>query len=128
VLQCVSDVKTMVACTLVSTEIKQHTHRAVKGHLPALISACHYRPYEHDSKPKKHQPFLWLRGVAGDSWRSFEAGCAMLEKVMERDPRPAADFLVDIGTISQGTLNTRMAADTDGSFVCAKAACTWCWS
>jgi hypothetical protein len=85
---------------LVSKEVKDHTQRAVREHLPALISACYYDPYEaeNDMLPIKYKPFRWLRRVAGDSWHSFEAGCAMLEKVLDEETKEAAAFLVAIGT------------------------------
>lgn len=96
VLPHVRDVKTMLACTLISTEVKHHTQRAVKHNLPALIAACPYDRYTSNSKLRYH-PYLWLRGIAGDAWRSYEAGCALLGKVLGDSPAEAAEFLVKTG-------------------------------
>lgn len=96
VLPYVTDTKTMVATTSVSTEIKRHTHQAIKQNLPALVDACPLSSHQ----PTKAAPFQWLRSIAGPEWHRFETACALLRKATQSENQCqslAAGFLVKTG-------------------------------
>jgi hypothetical protein len=96
VLPYVHDAATLLTCSMASTDVKGHAQHAARQNLPALLGSC--PDSARYNRVDSSGPMQWLCSFAGSkAVNTYEAGCALLTKVLEEDPPLAADYMAKAG-------------------------------
>lgn len=117
VLPYVRDAATLLACSMASTDNKGHAQHAARQNLPVLLASCPNS--DRRIREDMSRPMMWLCSFAGSkAVNTYEAGCALLTKVLEEEPQTAAGYMAKAGVSARERALIVSSSNSAGKKLC----------